>query len=232
MSHVLGLLTVYEVARVVLPAFAESLVREIDREEADARLATFAKRVVARARIRLQVQGHERVPAERAFVYMFNHQSHMDIPVMYASVPAQSLRMVAKKELFRIPFWSRALRVGGFIEIDRGDRVKAIASIDRAAARVRQGISMGIAPEGTRSQTGRLGPLKKGGFHLAKNTGTPIVPVAIEGTCDVLPPGSGNMAYDRPVNVVIGAPIEVEGRSIEELMSEVETFLRANNGKG
>ena len=232
MSHLLSLATGYEIARVVLPTFAESLVREIDRDEADARLALFARRVIARTRIQLHVEGRDRVPGDRAFVYMSNHQSHMDIPVLYAALPARSLRMVGKKELFRIPFWSRALRAGGFIEIDRSNRASAIASLDRAAAEIRDGISVWIAPEGHRSRTGSLGPLKKGGFHLAKDTGTPIVPVAIHGTFEILPPGTINMAYDRSVRVVIGAPIPVEERTIPSLMNEVEAFLQANVYRG
>jgi 1-acyl-sn-glycerol-3-phosphate acyltransferase len=232
MSHVLSLLTLYEVAREVMPAFVETLVRDIDRDEVDRRLCEFADRVMARARIQLDIQGRERVPQDRSLVYMSNHQSHMDIPVLYASMPTRTVRMVAKSELFRIPFWNRVLRLAGFIEIDRGDREKAIASLDRAAEALGQGVSIYIAPEGSRSKTGRLGPLKKGGFHLARDANAPIVPVAISGTLELLPPGGTSMAYDRPVRVVFGDPIEVEGRGIDELMAEVEAFLKANKGKG
>jgi 1-acyl-sn-glycerol-3-phosphate acyltransferase len=157
MSHVLSLLTLYEVAREVMPAFVESFVRNIDRDEVDRRVREFADRVMARARIELAIQGRERVPLDRVLVYMSNHQSHMDIPVLYASMPTRTVRMVAKAELFRIPFWNRVLRLAGFIEIDRGDRQKAIASLDRAAEALGEGVSIYIAPEGSRSKTGRLG---------------------------------------------------------------------------
>lgn len=226
MSHVLSLTIGYELARIVLPSFVESFARTIPRDEADERIRDFAQRVMERARIRLEVHGREHVPANRAFVYMSNHQSHMDIPVIYATVPARSLRMVAKKELFRIPLWNRVLRIAGFIEIDRGDRAQAMASLDRAAAQIRDGMSMWIAPEGTRSKTGQVGPLKKGGFHLALGTGTPIVPVAIAGTREIMRPGRASMKYDQDVRVVIGAPIAVEGRNIDELVREVEGFLK------
>lgn len=232
MSHVLSLRTVYEVARVVMPAFVETLVHEIPADEADRRLREFADRVMALARIDLDVEGRERVPRDRALVYMSNHQSFMDIPVLYATMPTQTVRMVAKKELFRVPFWNRVMRLAGMIEIDRGNRGKAIASLDRAARSLRQGVSIYIAPEGKRSRDGRLGPLKKGGFHLARDAGAAILPVALSGTYELLPPGSTDMAYDRPVRVVFGEPIEVEVagkvRGIDELMAEVEAFFRAH----
>lgn len=232
MGHVLSLHTVYEMARVTIPTFLESFVHEIGREEADRRIADFARRVVKKARIHLHVEGHELLPRDRSVVLMANHQSHMDIPVSYASIGDMTVRMVGKKELFRIPVWARAMRAGGFIEIDRGDRASAIASLERAAIQIHDGVSIWIAPEGSRSKTGRLGPLKKGGFHLARDTDTPIVPMAITGTGAILPPGTTSMRYDCPVRVVFGAPIPVADRSIDELMVEVGDFLRANNGKG
>ena len=232
MGHVLSLHTVYEMARVTVPTFFESFVREIDREEADRRIADFARRVVDKARIHLHVEGQHLIPGDTAVVFMANHQSHMDIPVSYASIGQKTVRMVGKKELFRIPVWARAMRAGGFIELDRGDRASAIASLKRAAVQIRDGVSIWIAPEGSRSKTGRLGPLKKGGFHLARDTLTPIVPMAITGTGAILPPGTTSMRYDCPVRVVFGAPIQVAERTIDELMVEVGDFLRANNGRG
>ena len=89
-------------------------------------------------------------------------------------------------------------------------------------------MSIYLAPEGTRSRDGRIGRLKKGGFHLALTTGTPIVPVAIEGTIAILPRGGRVMQIGRPVRVSIGAPIPVEGRDLESLMAEVRDFLVEN----
>lgn len=228
MGLLLSLQTVYEVGRITLPSFVEVLAGKLERETGDARLRSFGQRVVDRARIRLEVEGYDLVPTDRAFVYMSNHQSHVDIPVLYATVPARTLRMVAKTELFRIPIWGRALREGGFVEVDRGNHAQAVASIERAKDALRQGVSIWIAPEGSRTRTGTLGPLKKGGFHLAAGTGTPIVPVALSGTRHVLPPGARHMQYDCAVRVVFGAPIPTEGRAIPALMADVETFLRAN----
>jgi 1-acyl-sn-glycerol-3-phosphate acyltransferase len=89
-------------------------------------------------------------------------------------------------------------------------------------------VSIYLAPEGTRSRDGRIGPLKKGGFHLALETHAPIVPVAVSGTIDILPRGSRAMRTGCPVRVRIGDPIDVVDRDLEGLMSEVREFLVQN----
>jgi 1-acyl-sn-glycerol-3-phosphate acyltransferase len=224
----LSLYAIYQVARVSVPAFLESFVRDLPRDKVDRQLEGLGRNIIRKARIKLTVEGLDRVPADRAFVYMSNHQSHLDVPLLYATVPARWLRMVAKKELFRVPIWGTAMRSAGIIELDRQSREKAIASLGTAAEQIRSGVSIWIAPEGHRSRTGQLGPLKKGGFHLATGTNTPIVPIAISGSFNILPPKSLAMHHDVPVRIVFGDPIEVEGKSIEELMAEVEAFFVEN----
>jgi 1-acyl-sn-glycerol-3-phosphate acyltransferase len=221
----LSLYTVYQVARITAPTVMEAMVGAGNRADHDRRLHEFARRVVGRARIQLQVEGAEKVPLDRALVYMSNHQSHMDIPVLYATVPSPSLRMVAKTELFRIPGFGRAMRAAEFVEVDRGDRERAVDSLRRAGEILASGISVWIAPEGHRSRDGILGPLKKGGFYLARDTGTAILPVALSGTRHVLPPDTRRMRHDVPVRVVFGAPIETAGRSVADLMDAVRSFL-------
>jgi 1-acyl-sn-glycerol-3-phosphate acyltransferase len=223
----LSLFAAFQAARISAPTVVEALFGLAERSRHDRRLREFGKTVVDRARIRLEVIGAERVPPGRAYVYMSNHQSHVDIPVLYATVPSPTLRMVAKTELFRIPVFGRAMRAADFVEVDRGDRVQAVAALDRARALIASGVSVWIAPEGHRSATGELGPLKKGGFHLARATATPIVPVAIDGTFEILPPGERAMRTDRPVRVEFGAPVPVAERPVDELMADVGDFLRA-----
>lgn len=220
--------TVYEIARITVPCFAEAVAGRLERETADARLRAFGQNVVALTRMRLTVEGREHVPTDQPFVYMSNHQSHLDIPVLYATVPAPTLRMVAKAELFKIPMWRRPLTAADFVEVDRSDRAQALASMRRAEDVIRQGVSIWIAPEGTRSKTGEIGELKKGGFHLAIDTGTPILPVSIQGTRVALQSGSIFIQPDCPVRVVFGRPIPVADRSLDDLMDEVAAFFRAN----
>jgi 1-acyl-sn-glycerol-3-phosphate acyltransferase len=165
---------------------------------------------------------------DRAVVYLSNHQSHLDIPVLYATLPSPSIRMLAKTELFRIPLWGRGLRAAEFIEVDRANHARAMASIEQAARLLREGVSIYLAPEGTRSIDGRIGRLKKGGLHLAIATGAPIIPVAIRGTIDILSRGSRLMRSGQRVEVHIGRPIEVGERDIESLLAQVSEFLVHN----
>lgn len=225
MGFGLSLYTVGQLARVTVPTFAEALAGRVTRQTCDARIQSFAHRVLEAADVRLDVTREVEIPPDRPYVFMSNHQSHIDIPVIYATSPVPTLRMVAKTELFRIPLWGRAMRAAEMVEVDRSNRAQAIASLERAAAALRSGISIWIAPEGSRSRTGQLGPLKKGGFHLAVDAGVPIVPLAIRGTREILPPGSRSMARGVSVQVAYGSPISTEGQEIGDLQGRVAQFL-------
>ncbi len=228
MSILDSLRVVGAMARVTAPSLLEMVRGDLHRETIDERTRWFGRRVVELLDVRLHASGAERVPPGRAYVYMSNHQSHLDIPMLYATLPSPTIRMIGKKELFQIPLWGRGLRAAEFIEVDRSNRQAAMKSIEYAKRLVQDGVSIWVAPEGTRSRDGRINPLKKGGFHLALGTGTPIVPVAIRGTIDILPRGERSARRGRDVYVTIGAPIAVEGRDLEGLAKEVREFLVRN----
>ncbi len=213
-------------ARVTAPSLVDLLRGDLDRETVDERTRWFGRRIVELLDIRLTTRGAERVPTDRSYVYMSNHQSHVDIPILYATLPSRTIRMIGKEELFRIPLWGRGLRAAEFISVDRSNHERAMRSIERAGQLVRDGVSIYLAPEGTRSRDGSIGPLKKGGFHLAQATGAPIVPVAIRGTINIMPRGSRSAEPGQSVEVTIGSPIPVEGRDLTDLIAEVEVFLR------
>ncbi|HTA90353.1 MAG TPA: 1-acylglycerol-3-phosphate O-acyltransferase, partial [Polyangiaceae bacterium] len=172
--------------RISVPTIIQALRGTLTPELCDARLDWWSKQLLTKAAISLQITGAERARTGAAFVVMSNHQSHYDIPVLYQSLPLR-LRMVAKSELFRIPIWAQAMRAAGFVELDRGARERAIQSLERAKQALAQHTSIWIAPEGTRSRDGALGPFKLGGFHLAAGAGARILPVTISGTRRVLP---------------------------------------------
>lgn len=225
MSLLHSLRVIAEMARVTAPTMVDLARDRLTRDAIDDRARTFGRRVIEVLDIDLRVSGGARLSPAETYIYLSNHQSHLDIPVLYATLPSPTIRMVAKTELFRIPIWGRGLRAAEFIEVDRADRTRAVASMQRAAELVRDGVSVYLAPEGTRSRDGRIGPLKKGGFHLATSTGAPIVPVAIRGTLDILPRGGRVARPGRTVHVHLGDPIPVAGRTIPDLMDEVKAFL-------
>jgi 1-acyl-sn-glycerol-3-phosphate acyltransferase len=176
--------------------------------------------------VRVRVRGMERVEPQHAGIFMSNHQSNFDIPVVLGYLPVP-FRWLAKAELFKIPVFGRAMRGAGYIPIDRSDRPAAIESLRQAAGAVRGGISVVIFPEGTRSLDGTLKPFKKGGFVMAIEAGVPIVPVALRGTFDIMPK---NRLTIRPceVTMTIGKPIATTGYTLhtkEALMNEVRNAL-------
>lgn len=215
-------------ARITAPTILDIARGDLARSSVDERARWFGQRVVELLDVDLHVRGRDRVPADRAYVYMSNHQSHLDIPMLYASLPSETIRMLAKKELFQIPVWGRGLRAAEFVEVDRGNHARAMKSIDHAARLLRDGVSIYLAPEGTRSRDGSIGKLKKGGFHLALETGAPIVPVAIRGTIDILPRGGKVMRTGQRVDLTIGSPISVKDQNLEGLMAQVRDFLMQN----
>lgn len=164
--------------------------------------------------IRVEAEGLENVDPRRAHVFMSNHQSVMDVGALVLTLPV-SWRFVAKRELTWIPLFGWAIRLGGHVVIDRGRNERAVASLHRAAARVREGVNVIIFPEGTRSETGDMRPFKSGGFHLALEAGVPILPVTISGSRRLTPKGSLRVESGR-VEVRYGKPIETRGVPLEE----------------
>jgi 1-acyl-sn-glycerol-3-phosphate acyltransferase len=134
------------------------------------------------AGIRVEVTGLEHVPPGRSCIFLANHVSNLDPPVILPAIPARS-SVLLKKGLMRIPILGTAMRLGGFVPVERGNRRDtAKASVTAAAAALKSGLHILIFAEGTRSENGRLSVFKRGPFYLAMETGAPIVPVAISGT--------------------------------------------------
>lgn len=195
--------------RIAAETIALSVRGGLTEEVANERLTWWAHRVVAHAGARVRVQGLANREDGRAYVIMSNHQSNFDVPVLFYSLGAH-MRMVGKKELFDLPLFGPAMRRAGFIEVDRKDHRRALASMGRVREAVLRGMSIYLAPEGTRSKTGELGTFKKGGFLVAQQTGTPILPVTLRGTRDVLPSHSAFPARGVDVDVIVHEPLEVE----------------------
>src|SRR6187549_2686782 len=196
--------------RISVPTLFDALMGKLTPEVCDARLDWWSKRLLGQADVTLRTSGvehAERAHGASAFVVMSNHQSLYDIPVLYQTLPLR-VRMVAKAELFRIPIWAQAMRVAGFVELDRSARERAIESLERAKEAVARGTSIWIAPEGTRSRDGSLGPFKLGGFHLAAGAGAKILPVTVAGTRSILPARGARVVAGAIVRVTVHPPID------------------------
>ena len=177
-------------------------------------------------RVKLVVRGAEKIRPPGPYVFLSNHQSQFDIPAAVITIPIQ-FRILAKKELFRIPVFGWVLHLSGFVGIERQNRERAIRSLDQAAQRIRQGRSLLIYAEGTRSPDGALLPFKKGGFILAIQAGVPVIPLTVLGSRNVLPKGSLRI---RPgtITVVVGEPIDPSQYRVEEkeaLMKRVRAVM-------
>lgn len=184
------------------------------------------------AGVRLVSHGRENLEPERPCLYLANHQSHVDVLVIFASVPS-NLRFVAKKELFWIPFFGPYLYLAGFPLIDRSNRERAIRTLDQAAAKIRGGIPVVAFPEGTRSIDGRVHPFKKGPFMLALKAGVPIIPVTIAGTERVLPARSLRL-QPGPVHIDFGRPIDPDDYGLagrDRLMEDVRRVIAGRKGE-
>lgn len=145
---------------------------------------------VRAAGIRIEISGLENVPAGRACIFMSNHVSNLDPPVLIPLLPGRC-SVLLKKELMNIPILGRAMRLAKFVPVERGGkRDAAQASVEAAAEALRSGLHIMVFPEGTRSRDGRLQAFKKGPFYLAMETQAPVIPIAISGTQSMMKKGS------------------------------------------
>jgi 1-acyl-sn-glycerol-3-phosphate acyltransferase len=187
--------------------------------------------VTSFAGVKIVVENRAKLVPEQPYVFMANHASSLDIWAVFVAIP-RPIRLIAKKQLGRIPLFGWVMRAGRFIFIDRQNGVAARRSIDEAGQRIHDGASVLLFPEGTRTRDGTLGPFKKGGFHLAIKAGVPIVPVALRGTRELMPAGS-LLLRSGTMTAIIGQPIATQGLSDEDranlnerVRSVVETMLR------
>ena len=197
----------------------------------------WAKSILAVSCIKITVKGFSRIDPAGHYIYMSNHQSNFDIPALISCLPVH-FRWIAKAELFKIPVFGCAMKRAGHISIDRSNRKSAFKSLKNAASIIRNGVSVLIFPEGTRSLDGNIGQFKNGGFVLAVDSGIPVVPVIIHGTWPVMPK---NRILVKPGNVIleIQRPVKTSDytrKTKDDLMKKIKqtickSFEREKEGR-
>jgi 1-acyl-sn-glycerol-3-phosphate acyltransferase len=180
-------------------------------------------------RVKVRVEGLERLKGKGPYIFMSNHQGSYDIFALLGHLPFQ-FKWLAKKELFSIPFFGWTMAAAGYISIDREGTRKTVEAMNEAAQKIRDGMSVVIFPEGSRSPDGLIQSFKKGGFTLAIKSKVPIVPIAIAGSRDIMSKDKLT-ASSGEIRVRIDHPIEIRNCSMkdrEPLMEKVNNTISKN----
>lgn len=178
------------------------------------------------AGVRFETVGFDRFDHSRSYIYMTNHTSNLDPPIQVGLIP-RSTSVMVKKELFKVPILSRAMRMGSLVPVDRGNRDAGIDAVRAAKAVIEKGMNMLIYVEGKRSFDGKLLPFKKGPFYMALECGVPVVPITIVGTHYAMPKGRFAIKPGR-VQVIFHPPIEPKDfGDRESLMEKVHAVIES-----
>lgn len=180
--------------------------------------------------VKIKVEGLENLDINSNYVFISNHSSMIDIPILLSTLNYDA-RIIYKKELEKVPIFGYGLKKSSFIGIVREEPRKAIESINNAVKAIKAGASVIVFPEGTRSQFGELGEFKKGAFMLAFRSGKSIVPVTLHNAYNILPKGSSRFK-SGDAKIQIGKPIKVplkaSKKEEEELIAECQRVVSEN----
>jgi len=182
--------------------------------------------------VKLEVEGAENIPSEGHFIFIANHGSLFDIPVLFMAIP-RPLRFIAKKELKKVPFMGWYMTLIGMVYVDRKNKEKAKQSLNAAGKLIRNGKDVISFPEGTRSKDGSIGLFRRGSFIIANSANVSLIPCGIKGAHSVLPPGS-SMIRGGIIRVKVGSPIhphEHREKSVEELAAFAQQQVKKLRNK-
>jgi 1-acyl-sn-glycerol-3-phosphate acyltransferase len=179
--------------------------------------------------IDIEVAGLDRLDRRTPYVFMSNHLSFLDGPLLMTVIDRPA-RVIVKRFVFRIPVLGLGMRFSGYVPVDKEGTGAGRKSIARAARLIKEeGYSFLIYPEGQRSWDGKMQPFRRGGFFLALEAGAPIVPVSISGTFELMPRGKW-LIKKGPVRIVFHEPISVDGYSLEKMPELMERVRAAVSG--
>ncbi len=201
----------------ILPTW---LLNQSRREAVNLAVTAWGEFGSALAGVRIKIRGEQHLWAERPAVFLFNHQSAIDVLII-AKLLRRDFTAIAKQEIASNPLVAPVFRVADTVFIDRRNHDKAIEALKPVVKTLHDGLSVAIAPEGTRSAGNRLGPFKKGPFHIAMQAGVPVVPIVIHNATDVLPKG-GFFVRPSTVQVDVLAPVSTQQWSAETVDRHVD----------
>lgn len=179
----------------------------------------------------IQVTGIENIPLSGGVLFVSNHQSNFDIPILIGFLPRDK-GFIAKAELLKIPVFRMWMKALGCVFINRKDARQSLVALNQAAEKLKAGHSLVIFPEGTRSSDGKLGRFKAGSLVLALHANVPVVPVTIKGSMHIMPKGSSLIKSAR-VEVIVSEPImagQMPGKDIHAVTEMVRDIIRQNLG--
>ena len=202
------------------------LITFINPSNSSTYIIPFCKFMIIVFGCKLKVYGH--FPKNETFVIMANHVSFLDVfAIPCAFDTSKKFSAVAASKNFKIPIYSIFLKKMRVVSIDRQNREQSIKGIQGAEKVLSDNYHIVILPEGTRTLTGTIGTLKKGGFHMAKNTNTKILPIVVKGLFQIKPKNRWTINKGKAV-MLIGHPIHVVDKTIEEIMQEMQEFFLKN----
>lgn len=188
-----------------------------DRQWVDTIIHQWVDALLQKVRVHYRVVNphNTQPPSGKATILMCNHSSAYDIPLAFKAFPKHSIRMLAKKELSKIPLFGKGMAAAEFPFIDRKNRYQAIKDLQYVRELMESGIVIWVSPEGTRSKDGQLAPFKKGAFITAIQAHATIIPIGIRGAFDILPARSFSINLDQNAEIHIGKPIDASQYRLE-----------------
>ena len=176
------------------------------------------------AGVRVVVDNRANLEPSQPYVFMANHASTVDIWALFLAIPRR-VRMIAKKQLARIPLFGWVMWAGRFIFIDRQNAAASRRSIEEAGRRIKGGCSVLIFPEGTRTRDGQIGKILPGVVVVIRRAGVPVVPVVIDGSFQAWPRWR-KLPHPHPIRLKYGPPLKTEGLGSEEIIALMDKTLR------
>lgn len=222
-------LSIYFTAETCGKAVVKRFLGAINRPWVDKTIHKWADRILGLIGVKYKVinpDGIEPQPG-KATIIMCNHSSLYDIPLSFKAFPHHSIRMLAKKELAKIPIMGKGMTAAEFPFIDRQNRHQAVKDLQIVRQLLESGIVMWIAPEGTRSKDGKLAPLKKGAFITAIEAKATIIPIGIRGAYNILPARTTQLNLNQQAEIHVGQPIDASKYTFEERDKLVQIVYEA-----